>query len=1598
MTHIRQSSLRFISLVLIFSLLAMSAPANPVNIRTHKVATPSLPVLTASSLGLIPIAESNHKRASSNLRVDKATEVRAKVSASYARLPMSFEINAGQTDDSVKFFARGHGYGLFFTADEAVLALHKGDERMGKAQSKNNPATSQDEDRDSVVRMRLIGANRSPEVVGEDEQVGKSNYFIGNDPAKWQRDVSRYSKVRYKGVYSGIDQLFYGNQSELEYDFIVSPLADYRNIRMSFTGAKSVNVDQRSGDLVIKTKDRGEIRQPQPYVYQKINGEKKEITSRYILEVKDENTSVSFQVGEYDQTKPLIIDPSLVYSTYLGGSDFDSGNAIAVDTAGNAYVTGFTKSLNFPTQNPFQSARGGSNDAFVTKLNATGNGLVYSTYLGGGNGSGNGNAIAVDSSGNAYVTGNTTSPNFPTQNALQSTIGGGNTDAFVTKLNATGNGLIYSTYLGGSGNDDGSGIAVDTAGNAYVTGFTSSINFPTLNAFQSAFGGNTDAFVTKLNATGSGLVYSTYLGGTNLDFGNAIAVDTAGNAYVTGNTTSPNFPTQNAFQSTFGGGNDAFVTKLSATGSGLIYSTYLGGSGDDVGKGIALDTANNAYVTGFTSSGNFPTQSAFQNTFGGTNDAFVTKLNTTGNGLVYSTYLGGSGDDDGNAIAVDSSGNAYVTGNTTSPNFPTLNAFQSGNANSAFVTEFNSTSGLVYSTYLGTPVTFGQGVAVDTAGNAYVTGSTNSPNFPTQNAFQGTFVGTRDGFVTKLPTASPSISITSPTNGQIFTAPTTITLIANASVNIGSISKVEFFEGGVSVGTAINTGGNQFSLTLQRVAVGTHSYKAQATSDTGLITNSQQINITVNPGAAPTISITSPPNGQTFTAPTSITLIATASVVGGAITNVEFFEGSRSVGVATNISGNQYTLTLPNVSVGIHTYTARAAADTGRTSDSSTVTITVNSPPPTVSITSPTNGQVFTAPANFNLTANASVAVGSITRVEFFDGQASLGTGTSSGNNLYTLALSNVSVGTHSYTARATTDAGQTATSSVVSVTVNNPTPTVTITSPTNSQTFTAPATITLTANASISSGTISKVEFFNGSTSLGSVTSAPYSLTLNNLPAGSYIFTAVATSNANVSATSAPVSVTVNNPVLTVSITSPIAGQTYAAPASFTLTASPKVASGSITKVEFFDGTTLVGSATKAPFSIPLSNVGAGTHSYTAKATTDTGTTATSSPVVVTVTAVFQAAVQFGSSSYSAGLSTNSVTVTVTRTGDPSAFSVDYSTSDDTASERSDYSRASGTLNFASGEMQKSFTVLIVHNGLGKGTVSLNLNLSNPTNGVVLGTPSGATLSIAQSSSPSATNPIDDPTFYVRQHYLDFLNRETDPDGLNFWVIQITSCVGDSKCIDIKRQNVSAAFFLSREFQETGFYVLKIQRAAFGKVSQDANKRLTYPQFIKDSRNVGDGFVDGRAGADQILDQNKTAYALSVVNSTNFNSQYPTSLSASAYVDALFSTAGVTPSSVERQDAINAFGSGGTAGRAATLRKIAESNSIKNAEFSPAFVLLQYFGYLRRNPTDAPDNNDAGYQFWLNKLNSFSGDYIRSEMVRSFILSQEYRKRFGQS
>jgi MYXO-CTERM domain-containing protein len=693
----------------------------------------------------------------------------------FGNLPLRFEANAGQWDPGIRFVARDHGATLFITDEAMTIGLRDVKMPPNKASESRQDEQKERErafgkSKGAAVTMKLVGVHSRPPM-GEKPLVTKSNFFLGNNPAKWRTNVPNFAEVRADEWLPGVAVSWRGGPDGLEYDLDVTAGADASRIAFDIKGANALHVGA-DGTLEIVTR-AGTLLQRPPRVVQ--GG--KELRTRYRLEGSER---VGFEIEGYDRTSAILIDPILGYSSYLGGSggDIDYPNCIAVDTAGAAYVTGGTNG-SFPVTNGAeQVVFAGGYDTFVAKLNPSGSALVYATYLG-GSGLDYGNAIAIDSSGDAYVAGQTTG-NLPTTNgAYQKTYAGGE-DAFVAKLDASGSALVYSTYLGGSGSDYGYGIAVDANNEAHVMGGTNG-SFPTTNgAYQTTYGGGSkDVFLTTLDAAGSALVYSTYVGGSGLDYPLGFAIDSNSNAYVTGFTTG-SFPvTLGAYQTTFGGGaNDAFVTKLNASGSALVYSTYLGGSAVDSGYGIAVDSTGDAYCTGSTT-GSFPTTvGAYQTTFGGTQDAYVTKLNASGAALVYSTYLGGAGTDLGYGIAVDSSGNANLTGDTTG-SFPTTNgAYQTtyGGAQDAFFAQLDASgASLAYSTYLGGSGTeYGYSIAVDGSGNPYCAGQTTG-SFPTTNgAYQTTYGGMTDTFVAKfgpLPlTLSPSSAIVVPKGSQTFTA------------------------------------------------------------------------------------------------------------------------------------------------------------------------------------------------------------------------------------------------------------------------------------------------------------------------------------------------------------------------------------------------------------------------------------------------------------------------------------------------------------------------------------------------------------------------------------------------------------------------------------------------------------------------------------------------------------------------------------------------------------------------------------------------------------------------------------------------------------
>ncbi len=1257
---------------------------------------------------------------------DSDEAMRPRLREAFGNVPLSFEANRGQTDSRVKFLSRGGGYELFLTSREAVMLLKnggRGSEDRGQESPKGNsptPARGSQLPTSSVLRMQFVGANPRPEIVGEGELPGKVNYFIGNDPAKWRTGISTYSSVRYQGIYQGIDLVYYGNQRQLEYDFVVEPGANPKDIELQIAGADDSRVDAATGDLMLRVAGK-EVRQLKPVAYQIADGERREVAASYVVEGKRE---IRFDIRSYDATKPLVIDPILIYSTYLGGTGQGEGYGLAVDSAGSAYVVGYTSATNFPTVNAFQSTRRGTFDVTVTKFNPTGSALVYSTYLGGTGDQNIGYAIDVDGAGNAFITGRTFTANFPvTASAYQSTyIAGTAGMAFVSRFDASG-GLAYSTYFGNSQGTRGHSIATDGAGNAYVTGqATGSAAFP-FPVTPSAFLQNGSGFLSKINTNASGassLVYSTMLSSGNSTNGRAIAADAAGNVYIAGNTGDANFATPGAAQTTLKGAQDAFVAKFNTNLSGnasRIYATYLGGtSSDQAGqsnnaapsKAIAIDADGNAYITGLTASTDFPVLNAYQSTKGGIatkQNAFLTKLNATGSAFIYSTYLGGSvgsSPDGGNGVAVNVVGNAYVTGVVSSSDFPTqspLPASVGGTNGGIFLAKFTPSGGLVYSTRLGCLTNGnGDGVALDGAGNAFLTGATgNCTTFPTVNPLPGQSSGFNSAFVSLIP--DPTI-----------------------------------------IGRVVDE------------------------NNSGI------------PGA--TVNLSGVPSGTTTTDA----------------------NGYYTFGLLT--VGSNYT-----VSVSVPNY-------------------------------------IFNSQTVNNLQKNVRLDFSPV--VVTISGQVTLGGG---GLDATTMTLS--------------------------------------------------------------------------GGKSLTTQTSASGNYSFPNLPAGR----------------------------------------------NYTVTPS-KPSFGFV------------------PTSSSFTNV------------------------LVNQTANFiaQATVQFNVGSYVANEADGKATVTITRSSGASGpASVRYSMSDGTAKQKSDYILAFGTLRMAAGETSKSFQVLIVDDVYVEGDETLFVTLSDPV-GATIGTPNPAQITITDNDTvPPTSNPIDQSRFFVQEHYYDFLSRYPDPSGWDFWTNNINNCTPKPSCTGLRLIDTSAAYFLSIEFQQTGYLVERIHKSAFGDATgtstlggahQLAVPTVRFPDFISDTEEIGDGLVVGQSGWETVLENNKQAFTSDFVQRTRFTTAFPTTMTPTQFVDRLNTNAGNVLSASDRANAIALFGSAtdttNVTARAQALRQVAENQNLATAEFNRAFVLMQFFGYLRRNPNDLPDSDYTGYEFWLNKLNQFNGNYNAAEMVKAFIVSIEYRQRFG--
>jgi hypothetical protein len=1226
--------------------------------------------------------------------------VKYQVNKTYGNLPLRFEINQGQVDSKVKFVSRAGGHNFFFTPDEYTLVFNKSASKNESEKLKAAPAAQTSEIVQSrAIKMKLVGANPNADVTGFDSQETKTNYFTEKDRKKWKTNIPNYNKVKYTGVYRGVDMIFYGNQRRLEYDIIISPKVNPQIVKIGYDGAQKLYID-KDGRLALVA-DGETLYQSKPVIYQEIDGRKKFVEGGYQILGK---STVGFKTGAYDVTKPLIIDPVMEYSTFYGGTGEDQIYDIALDAAGNIYATGSTNSANFPTTaGSFSTAVSGSKDAFILKINPSGTALIYSTYVGGA-GDDIASGIGVDTAGNAYIAGKTTSVNFPTTlNSIQPVYGGGGSDAFVLSLNPQGNALRYATYLGGQNTDTGTDMALDQSGNAYIVGDTLSTNFPVASAFQTSFKGGysqwgdplEDLFVSKLDSNGSALIYSTYLGGYDADQSSAITIDSSGNAYVTGRTYSTDFPTVNAFQSQKADSyTDVFVSKLNSTGNALAFSTYLGGGKEcyqcsawNMGSDIFVDSAGYVYVTGITDSAYFPTTpGVFQPNRIHFNvwSAFTTKLNPSGGSLVFSTYLGGNGDVNPRTIAVDSLGYVFIAGVTTASDLPVANPWQGsfGGSGDVFITRFTpDASRLSCSTYYApNGFDYASSLALDASGGVYVAGYTGG--FGTYDGFvtkfsnfsshsiagrisrpDGTGIpnvsvqmsGTRSGWRTTDANGNYSFQYVEP-NGNYTITPQSYPLVfLPASHTINSLTgnvvadftvEVYRISGRITDPNGEGVGAATVTLSGNRNAVTTTNTNGDYSFD--------QL-----PGGSYTVTPSKPDQIETFTfSPSSYSLTLNSNQTAN-------FSAASTITSSLNPTADAYVQdgTSANANFGA-AGTLKVETDTktgnGKNFDAylkfnlSGINRQIQSAKLRIYAASSTTGSVTTSAYSVGAVNWVESGAGGINwtnkparSASALTGASAAVTGTAfstyeldvtnyiksektAGRNTVSLALHNPSASTLFITANSREAATNKPQLIITTAGGNNIAPSVTMTAPANGTIFGAPANIAVSAAASDVDGSISKVDFYNGTTLIGSSTvpasGNTYSVNWSNVAAGGYVLSAIAFDDKGAPSVSAPVNIAVNasNNLPEVSVISPVNNSTFAVGTNINLAATAGDADGSIGKVEFFSGSTLIGTATTPTagntYSVTWNNAATGAHVVTAKATDNNNGTTTSTAINIKV------------------------------------------------------------------------------------------------------------------------------------------------------------------------------------------------------------------------------------------------------------------------------------------------------------------------------------------------------------------------------------------
>lgn len=916
----------------------------------------------------------------------KATTAAAK--AAFAHFLMSFELNKGQIDASARYLTLQHGYAFSFTPDAAVMVLKNpnhpangppGDaaspapQRLGghllkKPELNSTPAPSGPAY--ATVRMRFVGGNSSPRIEGVGELKAKSNYLIGNDRNQWVRDVPHYARVIYHDVYPGVDQEFYFNGNALEYNLIVQPGVDPSRIAIAFDGARP-NVTS-AGDIELKTA-LGSVVHRRPASYQQVGGQRTTVESGYVVH---SDGTIGITIRGNDPNRPVVIDPEIVYSTFLGGGA-GGINDVAVGPDGSAYLVGETNS-GFSLGGPLNSdALNATSDAYVVKLSTDGQSVLYATYFGGSGGrfysptlgiyySGNyATALAVDSTGSAVVVGETTSPSFPLKNAWQSSLGG-KFDVFVSKLNPAGNDFVYSTYMGGSDWDRPYDVAVDSSGAAWVVGDVLGATQPT--NFPTTLGGTGYGFVFKLDA--NGVLLQSMLNNARED---SVAVDAGGNAYTTGITGNASYPVVGPIPGSSCPG--LFITKFDPSMKSMLYSTCVAQLYTWEGTThVAVDGNASAYVAGSTVSTTYPVVNAFQTTnrvatAGYYFNAYITKLSPAGNSLVYSSYLGSSVSTTATGISTDGQGNAYIAGtnstdNTGNSDFPTTSPIAGSTCASfyeakGFVTEVAPSGSLVFSTCLGggdgTALTYSDvaSVAVDGLGAAYIAGWARALDFPLVNPLfttdnAGPYV-MKIGAATQTPTTT---ALSTSASTIVLGQPVTFTATVTGNNPTGTVA---FLDGGNTLGTAALVG-NTATYTTTTLIGGMHTVTATYGGDAqNGPSTSAPVSVMVN--APPTVSIVTPLNGGTFINGATVTAVANANVVGGTVAQVAIYNGATLLTTATE---SPYTYTFSSLSPGTYTLTAKATSTAGLSTTSAPVTITVIGSP-RLQITNPAAGSFITS-------------------------------------------------------------------------------------------------------------------------------------------------------------------------------------------------------------------------------------------------------------------------------------------------------------------------------------------------------------------------------------------------------------------------------------------------------------------------------------------------------------------------------------------------------------------------------------------------------------------------------------------------------------